>query len=204
MPTYRTQVQILTADGTPANYATNTWHCAAPDLVELALWEAALVAFYEDISNYMSNQVKATPNNLYFKHYDIADPEPRAPVLEGPQSFTPNNTAGLPPEVALVVSFQAPKTSGVPQARRRNRIYLPFLTAAANSTDGRPAGAFLTAVETAAADLLAASGPTSADWQWMVYSPTDNAIDLVDNGWIDNEWDTQRRRGRIATSRYTF
>lgn len=204
MPLYRTQVQIIAADEIPANAATNTWHCFAPDLVELALWETALVAFYEDVSTYISSLAKPTSNNLYFKHYDLDDPEPRAPVLEGFRDYTPNTTGGLPPEVSLVVSFQAPKTSGVPQARRRNRIYLPFLTAASNTSDGRPSGPLCTAVETAAADLLAASGPTSADWQWMVYSPTDAAFDLVDNGWIDNEWDTQRRRGRVATLRYTY
>lgn len=204
MPTYRTQVQILSSDGVPANYATNTWHCAAPDLTELALWETALVSFYEDMSTYISSLAKPTSNNLYFKHYDIADPEPRAPVLEGFRDYTPNTTGGLPPEVALVLSFQAPKSSGIPQARRRNRIYLPFITSASNGSDGRPTGPFLTALETAAGDLLAASGPTSANWQWMVYSPTDNAIDLVTSGWCDNEWDTQRRRGRAATLRYTF
>lgn len=204
MPIYRTQVQILSSDAVPANYATNTWHCVAPDLVELALWETALVAFYEDISTYISAMAKPTSNNLYFKHYDLADPEPRAPVLEGFRDYTPNTTGGLPAEVALVLSFQAVKASGVPQARRRNRIYIPFLTSAANGSDGRPTGPFLTAVETAAADLLAASGPTSADWVWAVYSPTDNQADEVASGWTDNEWDTQRRRGRVATLRYTF
>lgn len=204
MPTYRTQVQILSADGVPANYATNTWHCIAPDLVELALWETALVAFYEDISTYIGSLAKPTSNNLYFKHYDLADPQPRAPVLEGFRNYTPNTTGCLPPECALVLSFQANKTSGVPQARRRNRIYIPFLTSASNGSDGRPVGGFLTAVEAAGAALLAASGPTGSDWIWAIYSPTDNAADEVASGWTDNEWDTQRRRGREATLRYTF
>lgn len=204
MPIYRTQVQIQTADNTAANYATNTWHCSAPDLVELALWEAALLAFYTAVDGLFSNQVKQTGNNVYFKHYDLADPEPRAPVLEGPAAISPTALGGLPPEVALVMSFQAPKTSGVPQARRRNRIYLPFMTSNAGGSDGRPQASTLTTVVGAATTLLAASGPTSADWQWMVYSPTDDAIDLVDNGWVDNEWDTQRRRGRKATTRSTF
>ncbi len=204
MPIYRTQVQIRTADDVPANYATNTWHCIAPDLVELALWEAALTTFYNAIDTYFSVLVKSGSTGMYMKHYDLEDPEPRAPVLEGPQSLTPNSGLGLPTEVSLVMSFQAPRSSGVPQARRRNRIYIPFLTAATNTTDSRPSSALINAVDGAAQALLDASGPTSNDWQWVVYSPTDNQIDLVDNGWIDNEWDTQRRRGRKMTSRTTF
>ena len=204
MPVYRTQVQLETDDNVPAHFATNTWHVSAPDLVELALWEAALTAFYNGVDAHFSNIMKQSGNNLYFKHYDLADPTPRAPVLEGPAACSPSSGLGLPTEVALVMSFQAPKSSGVPQARRRNRIYLPFITSNSNSTGSRPTSTVINAVQSAAATLLAASGPTSADWQWMVYSPTDDAIDLVDNGWIDDEWDTQRRRGRPSTSRTTF
>lgn len=204
MPIYRTQVQIRTDDDLPANYATNTWHCIAPDLVELALWEVALQAFYQEVDAFMSVLVKQSGDALYLKSYDLDDTPPRAPVLEGPKSISPNNTAPLPTECALVMSFQAAQASGIPQARRRNRIYLPFLTSASNDSTGRPSASLISAVDTAGTNLLAASGPTSADWQWVVYSPTDNDIDLVDNGWIDNEWDTQRRRGRVATSRSTF
>jgi hypothetical protein len=202
MPVYRTQATIRTADNVSANYATNTWHVLAPDLVELALWEAALTAFYQAVDVRISTLAGST-NALQYKHYDLADPEPRAPVLTGQASLSPSGSP-LPPEVALVMSFQAEQSSGVPQARRRNRIYLPFLNTGSGHTDGRPASAAVTDVTNAGAALLAASGPTSSDWQWIVYSPTDSTFDLVDNGWVDNEWDTQRRRGRVRTSRTTF
>jgi hypothetical protein len=42
---------------------------------------------------------------------------------------------------------------------------------------------------------------------WVVNStigdPLENTV-LITNGWCDNEFDTQRRRGRDATSRTTF
>ena len=202
MPTYRTQVTIATTDNVSANYATNTWHCLAPDLVELALWHSALLAFYQLIDVDFSNLVRTT-DGCMMKSYDMADPEPRAPVLTFEGDLSPGG-APLPPEVSLVMSFQAAQSSGVPQARRRNRVYLPFYNAAANGIDGRPDSTTITPVITAATNLLAASGPTSSDWQWIVRSPTDNTIDIVDNGWVDNEWDTQRRRGRPSTSRSTF
>lgn len=202
MPLYRTQVSINTADNIAANFATNTMHVFAPDLVELALWHSALVTFYQSIDIHFSNLVRAS-DGVTMKSYDLSDPEPRAPVL----TFDGNLTVGgspLPTEVSLVMSFQAPRSSGINQARRRNRIYIPFISQASMGTDGRPSAACVSAIVTAGGDLLAASGPTSADWQWMVYSPSDDDYDLVDNGWVDNEFDTQRRRGRQATSRSTF
>ncbi len=202
MPTFRTQVTIRTADNISANFATNTWHCLAPDLVELALWHSALTTYYQAVDVRMSTVV-GTTNALQMKSYDLADPEPRAPVLTFAANLSPSG-APLPTECSLVMSFQAAQSSGIPQARRRNRVYLPFFNTGSNFTDGRPAGAVLTDVTNAGAALLAASGPSSGDWQWIVYSPTDNQFDLVDNGWVDNEWDTQRRRGRAATSRVTF
>lgn len=202
MPIYRTQVTIATEDNLAANYATNTWHCLAPDAVELALWHSALVTFYQAIDNQMSILVRGT-NGLMMKSYDLADPEPRAPVLTFEADLSPAGPP-LPTEVSLVLSFQADQTSGVRQARRRNRVYLPFLNTSANASDGRPLPGTITAIRGAAANLLQSSGPDQSSWQWVVYSPTDNQIDLVNNGWIDNEWDTQRRRGRVATSRTTF
>lgn len=203
MALYRTQVTIRSADNVSANYATNTWHCIAPDLVELALWEAALTSFYQAVDVRISTLAGST-NALQYKHYDLADPEPRAPVLTGQASLSPSG-APLPPEVALVMSFQAAQASGVPQSRRRNRIFLPFFNTGSNGADGRPASAAITDVANAGAALLAASGPNAAtDWVWVVYSPLTDTYEEVANGWCDNEWDTQRRRGRVRTSRTTF
>lgn len=202
MPNYRTQVTIQTADNLSANFATNTWHCAAGDLTELGLWHAALTTFYTTVDGEMSDLVKQT-GGLQMKSYDLADPEPRAPVLTAGANLS---TAGapLPTECALVLSFQAVKQSGVPQARRRNRVYLPFLKATNNDSTGRPSATLISAVDGAATTLLAASGGGGASWVWTVYSPTDNLMEEVNDGWIDNEWDTQRRRGRKATSRSVF
>jgi hypothetical protein len=202
MPLYRTQVSIATADNVPANFATNTLHVFAPDLVELALWHSALLTFYQAIDVHMSDLVRNT-NGLLMKSYDLDDPEPRAPVLTFSGNLTTSGS-GLPTECAIVMSYQAVQESGISQARRRNRIYLPFMKATVNDSTARPSSAARTDIVNAAQALLNASGPTSSDWQWMVYSPTDDQFDLVDNGWVDNEWDTQRRRGRPATARSTF
>jgi hypothetical protein len=93
--------------------------------------------------------------------------------------------------------------SGQPQARKRGRIYLgPFDTTQLNA-DGRILPACQTTIRNAAQALLTASD-VALDWSWAVYSPTNASGVIVDNGWVDNEWDTQRRRGRAATTRSTF
>lgn len=202
MPNYALQQTIPTADNLNANYATNIWHCQATDLVAAEDFAEAIQAFYVNWSPNLSSLVRQT--GWTQKVYDLADPQPRYPVLERSFDLSSAPSGGpLPPEVALVMSFQAERQSGVPQARKRNRVYLPFLDASVNGTDGRPNSSVIAAVQDSGADLLLASN-AAADWTWMVYSKVLADVDIVDNGWIDNEWDTQRRRGRVATTRTVF
>lgn len=137
-----------------------------------------------------------------FKLYDMSDPEPRRPVYETTRSYTPiSNQQMLPHEVALCLSFQADPVSGVPQARRRGRIFLGPLAEAASS-QARPSTSILNVVETAAQRLLDESGLGA--WKWQVYSRTSQTHATVTGGWIDNAWDTQRRRGNAPTARQSF
>lgn len=202
MSFYRTQATIATTDNLVANYATNTWHFEADDLVALGDVHVALTSFYTTIDDLFSSLVRTT-NGLTLTSYDMADPEPRPPVLTTTANLNPAAGNPLPTEVSLVMSFQAIRQAGVPQSWRRGRIYLPFLGEDDNHTDGRPTAAAVTALAQAGDDLLAAA---TADplWQWVIYSTVAPGWSTVNNGWVDNEWDTQRRRGRRATSRTTF
>lgn len=201
MPIYRTQFTVATTDNTAANFATNTFHCNAVDETNLALFNNAVRDFYLTIDAWMGSLVRTT-NGLMWKSYDLADPEPRVPVLVGSATLAPAGTAPLPPEVSLCLSFQAVKASGQPQASRRNRVFLPFLDETQNSTDGRPSPTLVTGVANAA-DALWDASEAASDWSWIVHSPIGGDLAIVD-GWVDNEWDTQRRRGRPATSRTVF
>jgi hypothetical protein len=122
----------------------------------------------------------------------------------------------LPNEVALCLSYQAVAISGESQARRRGRIFFGPLCNTANTLSAtgecRPSAALVTAL-CGAATLLATPAATAAGdlVHWAVYSPTtdltetiDDAFQDVDNGWVDNSFDTQRRRGRDATARTTW
>lgn len=132
--------------------------------------------------------------------YDLADPEPRAPEIRFIDIGTGGSTATLPFEVAVVVSLR-----GAPPVtpRRRGRLYLgPFGTAAvtAGTTTDEPK------VNPGVVDAIAAlftnlfNAPGLAGWSIRSTVPSENFVEIVD-GFIDNEFDTQRRRGHTADLR---
>ena len=144
-----------------------------------------------------------------FDVYSLDDPTPRVPVASRTGTIS-NATSALPREVALALSFQGATVAGEPQARRRGRVYIGPLSAAVTVIDtatGVPAAAALTRIQRAGRDMLAAAN-ASIDWTWGVESPTLRALATgpesftpIQNGWVDNAFDTQRRRGERATAR---
>lgn len=199
---YTLQQTIATVDNTAENYATNTWHFEAETGQDITNAQSAIQTFYASISDRFGNIVRQ--NNHPWKIYDDTDPEPRAPVSSGSWNLASAPSLGsLPPEVSLVLSFQGEQESGVPQARKRGRVFIPFLFSNANGSDGRPIAATITDVRDAANALLTASN-NAAGWTWLVFSRVAPGYTAVTNGWVDNEWDTQRRRGRKATSRTVY
>lgn len=140
----------------------------------------------------------------YVKAYALADPTPRAPVYEGQFNISASSgTAGLPHEVALCVSFQADREAGQRQNHRRNRFYLGPFTEAANVPGGVPESTMVSDIQKAARTMLAAADNADV-WNWVVWSPFRSEYYDLTNGWVDNAWDIQRRRGRAATTRNPF
>jgi hypothetical protein len=148
------------------------------------------------------------------KHYDITahlDGSPHgAPVATTSFTLGSNTSTGdaLPEEVACVLSFHAPygtdqEESGVirPRARDRGRIYIgPFDTAALNSTvNTTPSSILMTSILDGGRSLLDLVGAN-----WRQWSRAAARVQTVSDVWVDNAWDTQRRRGPRATARQMF
>lgn len=201
MPDYRLQVTIPMVSGIPEDSVTNVWHCSADSLSAAVFFFNAVNTFYAAIDGLYSNLVATTGSTM--KLYDLADDMPRAPVHEGTLGTLSVGGNPLPTEVALVMSFQGSRVSGLPQAIRRGRVYIGPIQDASNHTDGRPTSSAVSGL-VSAGDALVTSSKGASDWKWCVFSRSTNSMVVVDNGWVDNEWDTQRRRGRDATSRSTF
>jgi len=140
-------------------------------------------------------------------------------------------TGDLPREVAAVLSYQD-GTSGIsedvpggpvgpagdthPAARHRGRIYVGPLNNAALGAGANGPGlnvSFRTAATQAARqltenmtnlDLSGIIGTGTMLANWGIWSRKDHIIRGIEHGWMDDAFDTQRRRGIKATARTTF
>lgn len=198
MPLYRVQVELAMASGVPNDKATNVWHFLADDEDELDLAITQVVTFYTAIDGTLANTVATTGHRL--RAYDLADPEPRAPVKDQGLGTLTVGTTPLPHEVAICVSYQAPRQSGQSQARRRGRLYFGPLATNNSATTGLISSGTVATYVDALQDLLDAS-VNATTWAWVVYSRANAAAIEATNGWVDNAYDVQRRRGIEATSR---
>lgn len=108
-------------------------------------------------------------------------------------------TVNYPAEIALCLSFK-----GGQRPWERGRIYLaPYANESyrlATSLARTPPQGIMDAALALGQGFADAGGP---DWSWVVHSKA-HAVDTpVASCWVDNEWDTQRRRGLRASARST-
>lgn len=203
MPAVRAQVILHTVDAVPENFVSNSWCFNIGSIGSSgSTLTPILKEFYDDIVSYLSPVI--TQNGHEIKYSALPGTPPNYPFDEDTFNLgaVPSGTA-LPDEVAICLSFQGDREAGFPQARRRGRLYIgPLDTTAA--TGNRPASACLSAIANAAASLSAAVIAADVSNYWAVWSQTDQAAVPLSDGWLDNAWDTQRRRGVLATSRTTF
>lgn len=216
-------VNLAALDGVPENAVLNTFFFNDTGGGTDAQITDALDRFYNDvhaataaIGDYISRSVNRAADACSIDLYTM-------PAVDGPTgsprsttTFTLEGTdAGnvtLPSECAAVLSFAAdlagiPEESGVtrPRARRRGRVFLgPLNSNATDATAGATTplrlGTPFLEVCTAAADVELEPG-SLGDWEWCVFSQTDWVARPVETIWMDNAFDTQRRRGVEATFR---
>lgn len=188
--------------GIPRDRVVNTFHfwCtkADPDEADGDELRTMLHDFYAA----MPGVIVGLADEWRLKLVSIADPAPRLPWYDSPDSIEWAVGEALPAENALVLSFQQELVSGVPIARQRGRIFIGGLKTTVNSA-GRVHHDRVVEVAQAASGLLAASDGSSL-WKWHQHSATTGQHGPVTQGWVDNAFDTQRRRGVSATERWTW
>jgi hypothetical protein len=128
------------------------------------------------------------------KVYNMADPLPRPVKASAPWMVAFRSSGpGAPREVALCLSYYSERNL----PRFRGRLYLgPF-----NTPSERPNDGAMNEVMSLAPKLGAIGGP---DVDWGLWSPTRAAFSKITAGWVDDEWDTVRSRGRKSTKRFTY
>ena len=199
MPTFAAQMELKMNSNVSADSAVNTLHFAETNVPNALIGiEAAMNSLYDDLNSLYSDDV--AQNGHVLKIYNLDDATPRAPAVETTYDFpSAPNTDPLPHQVALCMSFQGDRQSGVAQASRRGRIYLGPLGANLVTVAGRPTTGSINIINNAA-EALEAFGVAN-DALWVVYSPTLDSITTVTNGWCDDTFDIQRRRARDASTR---
>lgn len=202
---YRAQWSVIPVGDNTEDVVTNTWYFEIDSVIPLSHMpsiEAALNSFYGTIDPYYSDYFASRVPRL--KWYDMSDPPIRVPVRETDMTQLSTGTDRLPSELALCLSFRAEYQSGVRNSSRRGRVYLgPFAANALNNATGRPATLLRQNTATAAGNLLAAS-TAAAEWTWVQYSPTRDEYNNVIEGWVDDAWDIQRRRGIDPVTRSEY
>lgn len=191
---YRFQVSQYRTGDLPRDWCVNTLYfnisgdpVTPPDDLD-AIGDDIVDAYVSNLQSYLSS------TNYDVKAYNMADPEPRPVASHRTRSGLTGGDEGNR-DVALCLSYFVDRNL----PRQRGRIYLgPFRSTVAGVA--RPVGGLPEAVIAFGQDLAAIGG---LNVDWSLYSPTRNAHERIGHIWSDNEWDTQRRRGRGATGRLT-
>lgn len=224
---YRCQVTIPNDNGLPADSVVNTFHymiAGSGDRVTLATdFNAQLTAFYTAWTTVMGS-----PNynweGLTSKHYDFLDPQPRLPFYETTVGAEAADASAneWPAEIALCLSMEGERESGVNMRRRRGRVYcgplafgafdLPRATSTLTDTIADAANAaFFDAGNTTSLAVYSRAthhgvpvGGDIADYEDEIPDNLPASFTPVVRIWTDNAWDTQRRRGLAPTYRKTY
>lgn len=203
MTTFKAQVTLYMTTNILEDAVVNTFWFESSDSAEIINDVPDFLAgAYDSVRGIFPSTVKQNGHSI--KIYSMSDPEPRAPISDTTFNLTTAPTGNpVAPELALCCSFQGARVSGEVQARRRGRVYVGPHDAGAFATDGRPHADVIDAVA-AFGQFIFDGAALMTSGEWVVYSPTEASSTPVTNGWVDNAWDIQRRRGVAPTARTLF
>lgn len=212
MPTMRAQVVLQGTSNKPEDVFVNTFHflTTAGGIGDATAIKDALVELYNtvppgtglralcaDITQFVSRAANASK----VKVYNLADPKPRIPfTFDWQLGASLNSTAmEMPAEVAICASFYATLN----RPRYRGRVYFGPWTLGISDDDGTTNRAKPSVVlrDSVAATMKRLVDKPNEVFELAVYSTVDAIARKVTNGWVDDAWDVQRRRGQDAANR---
>ncbi len=223
---YRMQFALHSVSGLAADDAVMTTHYTKGNTGGPALSDTEAQNIANAWATFIASAKLGHQNTGHWtaKFYRMSDTEPRVPYM----TKTDSSPVGLDSvdgqnarELAIAVSWSATQISGVKPSRQRARNFIgPLGPTAGPTTDGRPNPTVVAAMATAAHTFLTTiDGLSGTDFIHLVvfsrgkgsrkpdgtYRPDWTPFtSRVTHGWVDNEWDVQRRRGLKPTSRSTF
>lgn len=214
----RAQVVLAAKSGLARDQIVNTFHFKKTGAGQVGQTDydalnIALLHFYtsvpvgatwDPVSKWIGRSVSRDTDACAVKYYDLGTTPPRVPSVMpfSFPSFQGSSDDSLPREVALCLSFKAVTKPG---PRGKGRVYIGPLRKAV-AVDGAgftpmPSNAIQETLSGAALRLLDESAAANLPWQVNSKMDTAQHMHTVTSWWIDNEFDTQRRRGARPTAR---
>ena len=208
--------------GIPADAVMNSWHytspSASPSTQDYTNWMENYKAFLIGIEGHLGQSLSVVANDLRIQWYQLPNTPggvgvPKHELHTTPP--TPGAFGSLPGECAVVLTMLSYLT-GVPEhgtggtrpaSSRRNRVYIGPLDSGIMFQDPVTAEA---EVSVGAMDSIVNSYVThmSADmaadnWVPVTFSRKNWTTAQIAQVYVDNAFDTQRRRGNNPTARAT-
>lgn len=199
------------SSGLPEDRVVNVFHFVGSSTYEAdaATATTRVIGFYNSLASgqtnaiggYLSSWVNRTAQ---IRTYDLTTSKPRVPTITTFELTPYLSDNGLPEEVAIVTTFYG---SPPVTRRRRGRLYIGPLNSNTSVINfGNQAAASAPNPQIIldlrdATKQLATVGPV----QWCIRSslPSENFVPVA-GGYVDNAFDTQRRRGPDATTRQVW
>lgn len=225
-------VKFPRVSGVPADTVDHDWYflwntAGSPILSDLVPVVDALTAFYNtassdsgfSVGHYMSEELERSNDAdvALYRVPAVAGPL-GAPTTMGTVLFSAA-VAGtpFPSEVAVCMSYRSLYDSDVeflpgerPRATHRGRVYIGPLQSVSTELANHevtPSSAFINDVVENAVHFMsngdAESPLNGTDWVWVQFSIKEWRSLPVAQVWVDDAFDTQRRRGRQAQTRMT-
>lgn len=223
MAVWQVRITLPYTTGIPRDASVNTWTLVgAPPTADAAtydLWRDRFAEFFnqvvsgDSLAGFMSPIISRASNACKVDFFSVGDlfTGTMTPIAERTFTLAGSTTShSMPLEVALCTSLQSGERispSGVPVARRRGRVFIgPLSNYATTTTPGvipAPNSLLVTRLSAATKTLVDAGNP-AGEGVIGVWSRVEGSASEVTKGWVDNAWDTQRRREVDATSRTSW
>ncbi len=221
--TTRAVVTIARDTALPGDETTNTFHLRpigsnkyqGGDLVQL---QTFFSDFYNAVPPGAVVAIRAllspvlTSVGMTLTLYDLEDPSmpgaPRQPYAILPLTVAQPAGSAMAEEAAVAVTLVHKPESGENPRNLRGRLFIgPLNTSALEVITGRTrVSATARTTLTLAIKRLAeeVGGMAPVDSSLGIYSPTTNAYNALESGWVDDAFDTIRSRGPAPTARTTY
>jgi hypothetical protein len=215
------QVRLMRTTELPEDLVVNTFSfitgSAVHTAADLDAIETSLIGFYNVVgaggsalTSHLSNLLSVAALKNEIRLYDINAPAASPPLRTRFWTLATTASSPLPAEVALCLSFKAPAAVGQNPKRQRGRVYIgPISTGSLNTAstggDARPSVPCQTAIIDAGNRLMTDTGHAWSVWSRRdatATNPNGTLVPITDL-WVDNAWDTQRRRGARPSTRIT-